>query len=334
MKNDPVFVFQDDKVYAMRNGKVVASGDDPDEVEEFLENSDKHDSENDELSEDETSNSEDNDEKDEKKSSHIVTPNGVKGKILSRTPDMWGLEDTLTVRLENGRIAHYKVADVDETEAPEETTNPIEQLEEEVAAETLYDRESLEQRQELLASVKKNAHKIASRGASDADMARIDRIVVEADSELAEIGQSIDHLDNEDVLRFQPPAPYETTVVEQGGRSDGAGWLDQTLNEMIDEAGAFDYEKEMNEGPEALVSELGDEAIADQGATKSLALSHISEKTAATDPTIREKYHMTYLARVEELRRKELSRRKENFKREAATKKDINEDAPDESLFF
>jgi hypothetical protein len=314
MAPDMTFVFGDDKVYAMADGQVVAASDDLDELE-------------DELDEDE-------EEAPKKKaSSTIVTPGGLKGTILGRTPDMWGLSETLTVRLENGRIAHYAFADVTEAE-DEEKRSPIDSLEEELSDDVPGDRDSLEKRKEQLSSLKRQAHTLVVGGLSDGDMGRIDRLVIEADAELAEIGERVDMLDAQAADEFQPPAPFDINVVEQGGRPDGAGWLDVTMQDMVNEAEQYDFGKLMDEGPEAFVAEQDTAALADQGTTQAIAASFINSKVAAADPAIREKYTNTWLARVEGVRREELQRRKAEQTRQAKIAHEENSDAPDESLFL
>ena len=317
MADDPTFVFEDDKVYAMQDGKVIAAADDADDLEEELDNDSDEESES-------------------KKSSHIVTPTGVKGTILGRTPDLWGLDETLTVRLENGRIAHYRVAEVVELEDEKpEFVNPINRLQSVVEEEVPGDLDSLSDRQEALASLKREAHALFADGMADEDRARLDTIVVTADAELQQIDDRLDYINDESIQRFEAPAPIaQVPVVEQGGRPDGAGWLDTTLEQMTQEADQYDYQKLMDEGPEAFVAEQETDVLADQGATQFAAASFIRERTAATEPEVREKYEKTWLSRVEKLRRAELSTRKEQTKKEAAAEKDAQDDAPDDSLFL
>jgi hypothetical protein len=315
MASDPTFVFEGDKVYAMQDGKVLAAADDLDELEEKLDDEESAE--------------------DKKKSSRIVTPSGVKGTILGRTPDLWGLDETLTVRLANGRIAHYKVADVVEDTDKPEFVNPINRLQQVIEEDVPADLDSLGERQEALASLKREAHALFSSGLSEEDQNKLDTIIVTADAELSQIDDRLDYINDEAIQRFEPFAPAtEMPVVEQGGRPDGAGWLDTTLEDMATEADQYDYQKFMDEGPEAFVAEQETDVLADQGATQFAAAAAVREKTAGTDPEVREKYEKTWLSRVEDLRREELSTRKETTKKEAAAEKDAHDDAPDESLFL
>jgi hypothetical protein len=135
----PTFVFEDDRAYAIREGKVIASADSVDELEDQLEDSEKD-------SEDEAEN------KPKKQGTHIVTPNGVKGKIVSRVAGVW--DEEITVRLENGNIAHYNVSTVDEDqfvdeeEDDDEDKNPINNLKKKLDKDTERDSKSLLARRE------------------------------------------------------------------------------------------------------------------------------------------------------------------------------------------
>jgi hypothetical protein len=316
MADDQTFIFDDDKAYVMEEGKVVASSNDVGELEDL-------------------SDFKEHEEK-KKAATHIVTPNGLKGQILGRTPDLWGEE--VTIRLENGRVAHLHVSDDIQfvTEEEAELVNPIVTLEKRLDEDYSSDRESLEDRQEVLDGIKQEARSLINKGASLADSSRLDDLVVTADAELQEIGDVVRQLDNEEVEAFAPPAPFDPQVVEQEslGGSDRGEWLDDTLNDMIQEAEGTDYERLMAEGPEVFVSELENPALADASAVREIASGYIRSKTAAADESIREKYEKVWLARIEECRREELNQRKETYKKEAAQAKDEHESLPDDMLFY
>jgi hypothetical protein len=316
MADDQTFIFDDDKAYVMEEGKVVASSNDVGELEDL-------------------SDFKEHEEK-KKAATHIVTPNGLKGQILGRTPDLWGEE--VTIRLENGRVAHLHVSDDIQfvTEEEAELVNPIVTLEKRLDEDYSSDRESLEDRQEVLDGIKQEARSLINKGASLADSSRLDDLVVTADAELQEIGDVVRQLDNEEVEAFAPPAPFDPQVVEQEslGGSDRGEWLDDTLNDMIQEAEGTDYERLMAEGPEVFVSELENPALADASAVREIASGYIRSKTAAADEAIREKYEKVWLARIEECRREELNQRKETYKKEAAQAKDEHESLPDDMLFY
>lgn len=315
MSLDPTYIYRNDKIYAFANGDIIAQGDDEEEVEEGVKKFEEEEA--------------------KKASSTIVTPSGVKGTILGRTPDVWGLQETLTVRLENGRIAHYKVGSVEKVldEKPE-FVKPISRFESVLAADVTPNRAELEERKVTLANLKEEVRVTILAGVSDADRAELSQITVQADAELGEIGQQIDQIDQNEADAFQSPAPYETTVVEQGGRSDGAGWLDSTLNDMVEEAEGHDYDKLLSEGPELFVAEQPVEALGDQGATQAIAASYIRSITAGADPEVRDKFEKAWLARVEEVRRGALTHKKEAHRKEASVKHEAADKSPDESLYL
>lgn len=309
------YIFEDDKVYAMENGKVVASADDVDELE---------DSDNPEEEESE-----------KKEATHIVTPGGLKGKILSRTAGLWS--DEITVRLENGNIAHYHVlADTEfVTEEEEVQANPILALEERLHVDYDESKPSLVARRVELDEINRDARSLIQKGASSQDVATLDKISIQSEDERQYIDDRLEQIEQDEAEAYEAVAPYQTQVVEQGsmGHGDGA-WLDSTLNDMIDEAAGFDYESYMNEGPEALVAELDDVPLADQGAVQAIAASVVREKTAAADPEVRDAYEKKFFARVEEVRRAELSSRKKTAKKEASAQQETDDNSPDESLFL
>lgn len=315
---NPTYVFEGDQVYAMVNGRVVASSDNVEELEAL------------EYSEDGAKEKEP-----KKKATHVVTPNGVKGRILSTVEDVFG-EQEVSVRLENGRIAHLKVADAELVEEEEkDDASPIDNLRNKVDEDPGDDdKDSLKKRKQDLDEIKSEARALLSKGASVSDQERLDEIVVLADHEQHEIDERIEYLESEEAAGFEPPS-FATEVVEQEslGRGDG-GWLDRTVEEMIEEAENFDYDKLLSEGPESFVAELDEGALVDSDATQQIASSFIRSKTAAADPEVRDRYEAAWLRRVEEVRRSFVEQQKNDTKKEAAQKQKQDwENAPDESLF-
>jgi hypothetical protein len=138
---------------------------------------------------------------------------------------------------------------------------------------------------------------------------------------------------------YAPPAPFSMQAAASGevaaslGGKDGS-WLDKTANEMIAEAESTDFKRLMDEGPEALTAELETPALADAGVVRQMASSFIRTKTAGTDPQVRDPYEATFLNRVEQCRRAELSTRTQSTQKEAAAQEDAFKDAPDESIFM
>jgi hypothetical protein len=262
---------------------------------------------------------------------HVITPGGIKGKVLARTPDLWG--ETVTVRLENGRIAHLPVSKV--ASAPEEKTASVktsaEGLLDRIEATFQEDRASLMARLAELDEIKETAGRLASEG-KDADT--LYGIALAADVEKKQIKEAIDHLDSQDAQRFQAPAPYSMQVSPNSDfRLTDDGWLDNTVSEMIAEAEGQDFERILDEEPQLMVSDLNDGAIADMGATRDMALAHIRSKTAGLDPELASEIEKDFISRVEGYRRASVVARKEAAARETSEKVARVIDLPDDSLF-
>lgn len=316
MNSEPTYIFKEGKIYTYTDGKIVASVDEADFIEEDAER----------LASAEGA-------------THIVTPNGLKGKILGRVNGLW--EDEVTVRFENGRIASLPVSKLTfaKEEEEEDGDNPeIKELEKKVEASvSVYDNASIKGRVEELENIKSQASVLIDRKLSDEDLVRVGSIITQANYELSEINDIVAALEDERVAAFEAPAPFNIHVVEQGGPTGGreSTWLDASLNEMIIEANNTDYTKLMDEGPEAFVAGLDSGVLSDSGAVRSMASSWIRSKTAAAEDETREKYEKVWLARVEEQRRATLSQVKEEMHKKAATKETANyDDLSDDSLFL
>jgi exosome complex RNA-binding protein Csl4 len=315
MNSEPTYIFKNGKVYTFQDGKIVASV----EEELFVEEEAAH------LASVENA-------------THIMTPNGLKGKVLGRVKGLW--EDEVTVRFENGRIASLPVSKLTFAREEEEEKNEdeISKLEKKVEASvSVYDAGTIEKRVHELDRIKVEASLFIDAKLSDEDLARVGNVITQANYELAEIGDVVRAIEEGHISSYEPPAPFEIKVVEQGGPTGGreSTWLDQSINEMIVEANSTDYTKLMDEGPEAFVAGLDTGVLGDSGAVRSLASSWIRSKTAAADDDVREKYEKVWLARVEEQRRASLSDVKEEMHKEAATKESVDYDSiGDDSLFM
>lgn len=263
----------------------------------------------------------------------VETPGGMKGRVLARTPAMWGEE--VTVRFDNGTIARIPVdkrltfANVEKTAS----ADPVAALNERVSAEYLdRDRGSLLARHKELIRIQKEASARVA-GSSDSDAAELDRIAVEAINERLEVEAALEAIQaSEPVEPFADPSKMADLGVEQattGGSS--ADWLDGVHSEMVAEAAANDYEKLMDEGPEAFVASLTAAQLADSGTTRIMASRHINSKLAGADENTRDGYEKIWLGRIEQQRKTALA----NFKEEVAEKTASQEiNAPDESLFL
>jgi hypothetical protein len=267
----------------------------------------------------------------------ITTPNGLKGKVLGKVAGLW--QDEVTVRLENGRIVHLPVSKEMRFErtASAPKGNPTEQFEQRLAASVDGTRESLVTRHKGLLALQTEARQIIANGVSDTDAESLDQIVVAADVEIAEVNDAIAHLDDTETQAYAPPVPFSMSAAHEAAASLGGkdgSWLDKTATEMIAEVEATDFKRLMDEGPEALTADLDTPALADAGVVRQVATSFIRSKTAGTDPKVRDPYEATFIKRVEECRRAELSSRAQTTQKEAAVQEDAFKDAPDESIFM
>ena len=261
----------------------------------------------------------------------VTTPNGLKGRVLARVPDIWG--EQVTVRFENGVIKQIPVDKSMTFAAAEETPEGVpatKRLEDRLAKTFSTDKNSLIERGKELDTSRAEA-RAAIADASDAEAAELDKIYVQAGFEQNEIVEALDHI--ESTRAYEPPAPIESVpTVEQAhtGGADGS-WLDGVLNTMTAEANATDYEKLMDEGPEAFVAQLSAAQMADSGTTRAMAQREIRSHTAGADERTQDAYEKVWLARVESQRKEQLKNFKEEVRKEAASEEISH---PDESLFL
>lgn len=324
------FAFEDDEVLAISDGVVVASGKDADEAKENANEFIK--------------NKKEKDDEDEKKAArqsatHVVTPNGLKGKITNRTAS-WDTDEQVTVRFENGRIVTLATSKlpqdyfVTENARTASADSPIEALKQVFASDFEHDRDSLVARVAQLDEVIAEAREILADGASYTDERDLDEVVVHAEAEKSELAEAIEHLDAVD---NELAAPYAPEVVEQGAvgtRPQDGDWLDNTLHEMRAEAEDQDFVKVLDDGPTEFATQLPDGALADQGVAAAAARDFIEAKTAGLEGEEVAKYRDVFVERVEAARRAELSTRKATARKEAAVEETPANDGPDEGLFL
>ena len=313
---EPTYIFENGKVYTHVDGKVVTAANE----DEFVE----HEASQVAASESAT---------------HIMTPNGLKGKILGRVKGLW--DDEVTVRFENGRIASLPVSSLtfarleDEDEKDEDEVAELEKVVAKVIEAA--DASTISDRIKELDRLKARAAAIIDRGLSDGDLQRVGSVLAQADYEYNEIGDRIRAIEEERIAAFEPSAPFKMQAVAQGGPTNGsdASWLDDTLNNMIIEANSTDYDKLMDEGPEAFVAGLDSEVLADSGAVRSVASSWIRSKTAAADEDVRDRYEKVWLARIEDVRRSAFAGLKQEMHKQAAAKEGADFDSvSDDTLFL
>lgn len=322
---EPTFVFHNSKVYAFENGKIVASGTDIEEVERIIEASSVCPSCG------SKSGSCSDCAPPKRKTTHVVTPNGLKGQILGRHRDVWG--DQVTVRFENGRIASFAVtSDLEMVdEAAPEKANPIEELKARLDAEFDPDKDGLVARTQDLKKLRQDAANLVTSGVSQLDQTRLDEIIVTADYERGEIADALEHMNVEEA--FIPEAPFEPRAVEQESLGGDGSWVDAVAEQMISENEGRDFDELMDEGPELFVADLENPALADAGTTREMALSFVQSRTAGIESGAKSDFEKTFLTRVEQVRRRELLRRKGSARKEAKVKQERT-DGPSEQLFM
>lgn len=326
----PTFVFDDDgKAYAYVAGKIVASADDADELERKLAEFP--------FKKDEDEDDEQEEKKDEKKESsyatatHVTTPNGLKGTILGKQKGLWG--DQVTIRLENGRIARFDVTPALEWSTETRTaSSPLAALQERLDA-PIEDksRSGLVARIKELKAIKHEAAQVL-HNASYTDETTVGNIMVYADHELREVTDALAAL--EDAEPYAPPAPFSTNVVEQEsvGGSDST-WLDNVVQEMVEDNESQDFDKLMEEGPDLLVADLETPALEDAVGVEEAANNFVSSRTAGLDGEAVAQFRKEFVERVAKARVTELRERDaeaERQVRQAATE----ETYPDEGLFL
>src|SRR4051812_28242632 len=150
---DVHYHFEGDNVYAIHEGRVVASGkaDKMDEVESDATNYLK-------------GLKIEKDEAKKKSATHVVTPSGLKGQVLQRTASVWG--DELTVRFENGQVQTFSAHGVKDwmNERVASASSPVEAYEQRLAKTYNYDRASLVARHRELVDLYHDAKKLITSG--------------------------------------------------------------------------------------------------------------------------------------------------------------------------
>lgn len=329
----PHYSFEGDDVFALFEGKVIASGskDEMANVEqsalEYLESLD-------------TERKQAAVENKKRTATHIITPNGVKGEILGRVPSIWG--EQVTARFENGIVNTFEIHSESKVEWVQENKrtagagDPVAKLSAILDTPYEHDKDSLRKRLESLAKVAREAREHAANGAPYHFELELDKIVTAAEAEGIEVGQALDHLEHADQEAIAPPAPFSLGVAEQAplGRAATDDWLDVAAENMLAENEGTDYEKLLREGPAVFVTELDDGALADAGVTRDMAVAHVTSKTAGYNGDDVDEFRQTFVARTEVARRHELADRKTTVHKEAAQEQEILDNVSDEALFL
>lgn len=328
-QSTPTYAFEDGMVYALLEGQVIASGSDPDEVKEEAEEAIDQKTKKDEK------------KKAEQKirsATHVETPNGIKGKIVSHVSS-WDDDNQVSVRFENGRIVNLSTSKlpiesfVNDNQKTASTDTPVTQLQSRLSSDYEHDKDSLSQRLAELTEINREAKHLLSTGVSFTDEQELDQIAVAADTERSEIKEALEHLEQADIDAF---VPFDPQVVEQAtvGVRNESSWLDDMVNSMVVEANSQDFKKILDEGPIKFVAELSDAALADKGVVANAAQSFISQKTAGVESDDTDKYRAAFIERVEDARKDELRQRQAVARKEASVVEASDTDGPDEGLFL
>lgn len=284
---DPVFVTKDDKTYALIDGKVLASANDFAELEEKV-SALQQKADRETIAEKVAS------------STHVETPNGLKGQIVGRSRDLWG--EKVTVRFANGRIVQLDVTNgMKFTKEEDPQGNKLAQLEAILEKETKEDIPSLIARRDEVTSAHKLARHLLLQGASHSDQEKLSAISAQAELERIRVSRLIDEIKLADA---PDPISHEFDVVEQAdlGGHDG-GWLDDVVTQMDAETSDLDLEQFMGEGPEAFTAQLDEGMLDDPVGVRDAAVPFVQSKTAFVEQPYRDEYTKLWLSRLEECRR-------------------------------
>lgn len=326
----PTYTFDGEEVFAIHEGKVIASGTDIGKVEsdavKYLDSL-------------KTTRDADAKDKAKKSATHIITPNGVKGEIIGRTASVYG--EQVSVRFDNGTFATLDVHPEHNVQWVKEAktasfSDPTQRLSAVLEADYEHDLQSLAARHDELLNLTREAASLISNGTPYKVQQELDKIRTAAEQERLEVKEAIDHLQAADAESFIPSEPFRPVVAEQADLGTGAGndWLDVVAQDMIAESEGQDYDKLLSEGPGLFVTDLDTGALADAGVVREMALSHIVAKTAGFQGEEVNEFREAFVARAEAARREELASRKETNHKEAAAAQETEVNTPDDALFM
>ncbi len=264
------------------------------------------------------------------RATHITTPNGLKGTILGKTKGLWG--DQVTIRLENGRIAKFDVTDdsnLTYSTDQAQTTSPYARMASVLASDVDPTEAGMRKRLALLRTVKDEA-KATFSTAAYVDESTLHNFIVEADAQMNELQQALEAL--QEAEPYAPPTPQVFEQESMGGND--STWLDQTVNQMIGENEAQNFDQMMNEAPEMLVAEQPTPVLEDEQAVTDVANDFVSSHTAGLNADATRDFREAFLVRVAKCREDELAAREDDAPRQAKTAAAEDFDGPAEGLFF
>lgn len=299
------YSFKSDGVDAELDGKVIASGADVAEAETKAHEAMKT-----------ASQSETKKVASRKTATRVVTPNGLTGTVLGRTPSIWGEE--VTVRFENGHIArlHTSSADLSYSDIEDDITSApaLERIAFETNRSISDDTASLRARLETLSGIRLMASKIAS-SLKDDDLVLLDGYVSSTRAEEAEIGEVLAGREDQEVEDFTPYRPE--------ARAYEPSWLDRVAAEEVEqEVENFD------EKVATFVTALSTDTLADGSLVSQIVYDKVASETDDVE------YIENFIEAAEQIRQTEHSARREATKQaRIASDQNVN-GATDESIFL
>lgn len=325
MASTPTYAFRGDKTYAIRDSKVIASGTDPDEVEQIVEAEEREEELRPQA---------------KRSSTHVVTPNGLRGEILGKHT-IWGGE--LTVRYANGTITEVAAEGVKPAEEePESRTataaDPIGELESRLASEvTPVGRNEVVARLEELDGIERELEHLNPRGArrGAAETARLQGIFAGVRAERQILRQSLDLVEEAEAADLAP-APYSIQVAPAQpalGDWDGAG-IEEAHRQLRDEAAQTDYDAVLREEPALVVEDLPNAVVDEPDLVRERALAHVKARTAGVESNALSTYHETFAQRAELARRARVAKRQPAPETRTASVDTSVDDLPDEVFFL
>lgn len=271
-----------------------------------------------------------------KVATHITTPHGAKGEILTRVPSIWGEE--ITVRFENGQIRRFATMAGDEhlsytRENPDAPKSIREAMMRELEEDYDHGISGLTTRLDRLSAIKTAASNYAASERSPLELQEYHKMVLAADQETLEIKEALAHLEDADTVAYVPPV-YAAVEQADLGRAKGDTWLDVTARKMIAESEDEDYDKLLEEGPVNLVSAMEDAAVHDAGVVREAAINFIVARTAGFQGEKIDAYREAFVAKAEQARRQDLNYRKEAHQEAVQKEASVTDDISDEALFL
>lgn len=328
MSESPTFAFRGGKTYAVSDGRVIAASRNAADVELLVKE---------EADEKERKNAPaDDDSADERTATHLVTPNGLKGKILGRH-SVWGGE--VTVRFANNQVATIATEGVRYVREIEQRTasagdDTITELEGRLSSTSPEDRPGMTRRLAELDDIQSLAHCPYTTDLKLTDRYNVVRLA--AQHEAGQIRLALDRLELAEAENLRPTvfAPGVAPAQPDLGGGDG-GWLQDTYDAMGEQAADLDFEEILREEPALVAEGVPENDLGDQDHVGELALAHVKARIAGVrvDPAGRRAYEQAFVERTEGFRQERLANKTEPVEQRTASV-DLPTDLPDEAIFL